>query len=63
MSQINGILKETGLYKIEARDNVNATVLIKPQEVVLECLHNYWVPKYLQHKLHRRLITINRWGK
>ena len=40
-----------------------SSILLTPQDIAMKCLQDYWIPKYMTHRLRRRALVVNRWGK
>jgi len=38
------------------------TLLVPVQEMLIESLKEYWIPKYFIHRLKRRHKAVERWG-
>ena len=49
--------------KAGGRSFIKSTVLLTAQNIALRSLQEYWIPKYLQHRLKRRRLIKHRWGK
>ncbi|XP_057302825.1 uncharacterized protein LOC130636988 [Hydractinia symbiolongicarpus] len=57
--KINSHLKE----KMDKSAKNLSTILISPQQIVMKNLMEYWIPKYIIHRLRRRTTAVSRWGK
>ena len=40
-----------------------SNLLIPAQQLVMDNLEKYWIPKYMQHRLKRRYAVTGRWGE